>query len=346
MIALKLGMGPRPWAGLDIGTYSVKLVSLTPGGRGFRSAEAIVPRSHAGEEFPPPSVIAGLVSECMTRVDLAPRGLRGLSVGISGPDVVVKQVSLPLMDEAEVASALRFEARKHMPFDVASMVLDHQVLARHTPEKRLDVLLAAVTQQRLDRALAPLRELGVEADIVDATPLALANALGQVRRDDLDTSEPQLLLDLGHHGSWLTLRQATQPFFARRLEWGGAQLTRAVAGAVGGVLERAEAWKLDAAASLAQPNAEAAAARRAVDELAGEVRRSLAFYGTLAHLPERMTLRVSGGTTRLAGLAARLGETLGLPAATFSPLEGLERAKVATAGPQFAQAYGLALRAG
>src|SRR5688572_32746063 len=59
------------------------------------------------------------------------------------------------------------------PYTTLFRSLDHQVLARHTAEKRLDVLLAAVTQQRLDRALAPLRELGIEADIVDATPLAL-----------------------------------------------------------------------------------------------------------------------------------------------------------------------------
>lgn len=342
---MKLGMRARPWAGLDIGSYSVKLVALSTGGRGFRCAEAIVPRAAAGEEQAP-KVIAGLIEECMTRVDLGPRGFRGISVGVSGPDVIVKQLTLPLMDESEIANALRFEARKHVPFDVQSMVLDHQVLARHATERKLDILLAAVTQQRLDRALAPLRELGVEADIVDASPLALSNALGVATRDDLPAGEPQLLLDLGHHGSWLTLRQSAQPFFARRLEWGGAQLTRALAGTLGVSLERADAWKLDAAASLANGSHEAAAARNTVDELAGEVRRSLAFYGTLAHLPERMSLRVSGGTTRLAGLSARLAEGLGLPVVPFSPLDAFERAaRVSIAGPQFVQAYGLALRA-
>lgn len=343
---MKIGMRARPWAGLDIGAYSVKLVALSPGGRGFRCAEAIVPRNAAGDESPAPKVLAGLIDECMTRVDLGPRAFSGISVGVSGPDVIVKQLTLPLMDESEIANALRFEARKHVPFDVQSMVLDHQVLARNTSERKLDLLLAAVSQQRLERALAPLRELGVEADIVDASPLALANALGAAAREDLPAGEPQLLLDLGHHGSWLTLRQSAQPFFARRLEWGGAHLTRAVAAALGGALERADAWKLDAAATLANGSREAMGARRAVDELAGEVRRSLAFYGTLAHLPESMSLRVSGGTTRLAGIATRLGENLGLPAVPFSPLDAFERAaRVSVAGPQFVQAYGLALRA-
>jgi Tfp pilus assembly PilM family ATPase len=174
----------------------------------------------------------------------------------------------------------------------------------------------------------------------------LANALGWATREDQSPGEPQLLLDLGHHGSWLTLRQAAQPFFARRLEWGGAQLTRAVAGALDGAIERAEAWKVDSSASLGQAGAEAQAARHAVDELAGEVRRSLAFYGTLAALPDRMTLRVSGGTARLPGLSQRLGEILGMPATPFSPLDAHERsARVSSTGPQFSQAYGLALRA-
>ncbi len=339
-------MGARPWAGLDIGAYSVKLVALSPGGRSWRSAEAVVPRSLAGGDGPPADVVASLIDDCMTRVDLGPRDFRGISVGVSGSDVIVRQLTLPLMDESEIPSALRFEARKHVPFDVQDMVFDHQVLARNTSERRLDVLLAAVTQQRLDRALAPLRELGVEADIVDASPLALANALDHASRDESSASEAHLLLDLGHQGSWLTLRQAAQPFFARRLEWGGAQLTQTVASTLGGALDRADAWKLDAGASLAQTGPEAEAARRAVDELAGEVRRSLAFYGTLAHVPERLTLRVCGGTTRLAGLAERLGELLRVTTSKFSPIESLDRGvRPAGGGPQFAQAYGLALRA-
>ena len=343
---MKRWIGARPWAGLDIGSYSVKLFALSPGGRGWRGAEAIVPRSLGSEDGPPADVIAGLIDECMTRVDLGRREFRGISVGVSGPDVIVKQLSLPLMDESEIPNALRFEARKHVPFDVQSMVLDHQVLARNTTDRRLEVLLAAVTQQRLDRALAPLRELNVEADIVDASPLALANALEHASRDDSPAAEALLLLDLGHQGSWLTLRQPTQPFFARRLEWGGARLTQAVAGALGGALDRADAWKLDAGASLLQSGAEAEAARRTVDELAGEVRRSLAFYGTLAQVPERMTLRVCGGTTRLAGLVERLGESLGFPTSLFSPMDALERGVHPTGGgPQFVQAYGLALRA-
>ena len=49
---MKFGMGPRPWAGLDIGTHSVKLVALQPGATRGRYAEASIPRALANDEPP------------------------------------------------------------------------------------------------------------------------------------------------------------------------------------------------------------------------------------------------------------------------------------------------------
>lgn len=344
---MKLGMGARPWAGLDIGTHSVKLVTLPPGGGRIRYAEAVIPKALSGEEMPGPGILAGLIDDCMTRVEATPRGFRGIALGVSGPDVIVKQLTLPLMDEAEVGGAVRFEARKHLPFDPATLVLDHQVLSRNTTERKLEVLLATVSQLRLDRMLAPLRELGVEADIVDAAPLALSNALTHtLAREGDPEHEARLLLDLGHRGSWLTLRMRGQPFFSRRLDWGGAQLSQALSGSFGGSLERADAWKLDAGASLAAGSQEAAAARNSVEGLADELRRSLAYYRTFAELPANVALRITGGSARLNGLVERLGELLAVPARVFSPLDTSERGvRIQAGGPQFAQAYGLALRA-
>ena len=342
---MRLGVGSGPWAGLDIGSYSVKLVTLMPGGSRPRHAEAIVPRASASDEPPNASILAGLIDDCMSRTDQSPRSFRGITVSVSGPDVIVKQISLPFMDESEIPGALRFEARKHLPFDIESMVLDHQVLGRNTAERKLDVLLATVSQARLDRALAPLRELGIEAGIVDAAPLALANALTQARAAS-DDGDLRLLLDVGHRQSWLSLSHEGHPLFTRRLDWGGERLTAAVAAATGSSLEKAEAWKVDAASSLARSGPEAAAARAVVESLGEELRRSFAFYRTIAELPDTFMLRLSGGTARLAGLTERLGETVGVPVTAFCPFEASERgARGAAGGPQFAHAYGLALRA-
>jgi type IV pilus assembly protein PilM len=345
---MKVGLNTRPWVGLDIGEYSVKLVSLRHGVGGVRPCAAELPLP-AGAGDAGPEVLARMLGDCFARAGQSARSLRGLMLGLSGGDVIVKQVSLPLMDDDEIPGALRFEARKHLPFDPQTCVIDFQLLGRVPSEKRLDLLLAAVPQARLDRAIAPLRAIGVDPDIVDAAPLALTNAISHAAERE---NEARVGIDFGQHGSWLTLYQRGAPYFARRLEFGGAGVTRAIAAALRVPFEEAEEWKLEAGADepsirVDPGSAEMVAAREALRALAEELRRSFAYYRTLAPLPEPFTLWLSGNTARLPGIAGELSAMLEVPTFVFDPLESVPadaRAGLPAGGPQFAQAYGLALR--
>ncbi len=347
---MNVGLRARPWAGLDVGEFSVKLLALQPAVAGARHFVAEVPLGrNAGDLGPPPEELARAINECFGRAGLTSRACSGITIGLSTSDVIVKQVALPLMEESEVGGALRFEARKHLPFDPATCVIDYQVLGRLPSEKRLDVLLAAVPQVRIDRALAPLQLLGVQADIVDAAPLALTNALSRGAERD---SEARVLLDFGHQGSWLTLYQRGAPYFSRRLDFGGARVTAAIAKATKVPFEEAEEWKLEAGADepsmrIDPESAEVVAMHESLHELVDELRRSFAFYRTLAPLPDPFSLWISGSTARLPGLAGQLSQMLDVPTFVFDPLDtlGTERgADGPPGGPQFALAYGLALR--
>jgi len=348
---MKVGLRARPWAGLDVGESSVKLLALHAGVGGAKhsAAEAALPRANGDA---PPSVqdVARMIGECFETAGILPRNCGGLTLGLSGPDVIVKQVTLPIMDDSEVPGALRFEARKHLPFDPQTCVIDWQILGRLPSEKRLEVLLAAVPQARLERALAPLEILGLDADIVDAAPLALTNALVRNAERDADAG---VLLDIGHSGAWLTLRQRGAPYFSRRLDFGGRHLTQAIAAALRAPFEEAEEWKLEAGADdstlrVAPDSIEMRAVEQAMAVLADELRRSFAFYRTLAPLPEPFALWISGNTARLPGIAGMLSEQLDIPAFVFDPLDDLGGGALPNApagGPQFAQACGLMLRA-
>lgn len=344
---MKTGLRTRPWVGLDLGTYSVKLYASLPGGHpSYRVAESPLPYA-AEEREHSTDTLARAIADCLSQAGLTARGIRGLSVGVSGVDVIVKQISLPLLDEPEVGPALRFEARKHLPFDPQTMTIDFQVLGRYPSEKRLDVLLAAVSNERLQRALAPLEALGIEPDVVDATPLALTNALSQRSQDK---REACILLDLGHRASHLTLYQRGEPYFSRRLDFGGRSLTQAIARATRVPFEEAEEWKL--AAGSDEPgirvdwnSAELQAVLNCLrTELVEDVLRSFAFYRTMGRIPDPLRLAISGGSSRLPGLAIRIADLLGNPVTLFNPLDGGTDLK-STVGPQFAQAFGLAARA-
>ena len=347
---MRSGLRTRPWAGLDLGRFSVKLLALQPGvgGARLRAAEVVLPAADAQPDGAwPAESLARAIGECFSQAGVSPRGCRGISIGVAGPDVIVKHLSLPLLDESEVAPALRFEARKHLPFDPQSMVLDFQILGRFPSERKLEILLAAVSHEHMERVMAPMRLLGVEPDIVDAAPLALANAL---MADHETEPGAHVLVDIGESSSHLVLFQRGQPFFTRRLDFGGRHLTQAIAEGTRVPPEEAEEWKLAAGADQpglrvdwdsAEMNAVLDALR---NNLADELRRSFAFYRTQGTLPEPLRMWVSGGSARLPGLATRLGELLGIPVALFDPFARLGRPDGGRSGPQYAQAYGLALR--
>ena len=349
---MRAGIRSRPWAGLDIGSFSVKLLATQPavGGARYWIAEQQLPAAENGKPHSA-DIIAHAVSRCLETSGLSPRSVRGVSVGVSGTDVIVKQISLPLLDDSEVGPALRFEARKHLPFDPQGMIIDFQILGRFATQKKLDVLLAAVSQKRAEAAREPLKLLGLDVDILDATPLALTNALVP----EQDTSEAFLLLDIGHSASHLTLYRKGQPYFGRRLEFGGQNFTRAIANGTNVPVEEAEEWKL--AAGSDQPgirvdwdSPEMQSVHASLqNELVAELRHSFAFYQTLGELPDPLRLWVSGGSARLPGLGARLSEVMGSPVMLFDPLErltGEPRGGLRpSVGPHFAQAYGLSLRA-
>jgi type IV pilus assembly protein PilM len=258
--------------------------------------------------------------------------------------VILKQVSLPLLDDSEVGSALRFEARKHLPFDPLTMIVDYQILGRFPSERKLEILLAAVSRDHLETHLAALRLLDLEPDIVDATPLALANALGAME----DGIGAHVIVDIGDKASHLVLVQRGQPFFSRRLDFGGDDLTKAIADSAQIPFEEAEEWKLAAGSDnpgfrVDWQSPELASVPDVLRaKLVDEILRSLAFYRTQASLGDIARMWVAGASARLPGLAARLTEQIGIPVAVFDPLAG-DRGLTGT--PQFAQAYGLALRA-
>jgi type IV pilus assembly protein PilM len=350
---MRAGIGSQPWVGLDIGSFSVKVVAVQTGVAGTRywSAESGYPApDEDGERRLTPDGISRAVVEVLSQVELAPRSVGGMSLGVSGPDVIVKQITMPLIDDAELSSALRFEARKHLPFDPQTMALDFQVLKRDAEEHKSDLLLAAVARDRMERHLAPLKMLGIDPEIVDATPLALANA---VTRNGADPGVC-VLLDIGSTASHLVIHHREQPFFARRFEFGGRTLSRAIAQSLKIPFGEAERRKVQIGrqdrllgSDWESPEGHAVAESLQHD-LVEEVVRSIAFYRTQAHFADLPRLWLSGGTARLAGIAPRLGEMLGVAVEVFDPFGPMASTKSGTAppsGPHYTQAFGLAMRA-
>ena len=136
---MRASLVSRPWVGLDLGGFGAKLFALQPsmGTPRLLAAEAAYPVTAAADGAPSPEAVAQAISACAARAGVSLCAMRGISVGISGADVVVKQIQVQLMDEVEVGQAPRFEARKHLPFDPQAIATTLQVPFEKAEELKL-----------------------------------------------------------------------------------------------------------------------------------------------------------------------------------------------------------------
>ena len=89
---MRSGLRSRPWAGLDLGRFSIKLLALQPavGGARFSAAEVVLPPAEALPEGGwSAETLARGINDAFNQAGVSLRGSRGISMGVAGPDVIV-----------------------------------------------------------------------------------------------------------------------------------------------------------------------------------------------------------------------------------------------------------------
>ena len=98
-----------------------------------------------------------------------------MATAVSGHSVIVKKISLPSMSDQELAETIQKEAAQHIPFDLADVNLDYQILSEDAGSPQMDVLLVAVKKDKILNYTNVLSMAGKTPAIVDIDALALQN---------------------------------------------------------------------------------------------------------------------------------------------------------------------------
>jgi type IV pilus assembly protein PilM len=340
----------RTSVGLDIGTRTVHVAEVA-GGRGGPAVT-----NFGGVALPDTTVREGEVIDPVGVAD-AIRELVGaaklkqkkVNLGVANQRVVVRQIDLPWMEEAELRSSLPFQVQEFIPIPVEDAQLDYHVLKEiETDEgvRTLRILLVAAHKDMLAAHMEAARSAGLKPVGVDLNPFAQIRVLA---RDNALSGGPEALVDVGGGVTDIVVHEDTVPSFVRILVMGGDDITNALASGMGITHEEAEQLKQQSSDS-----ADATPAR-IVDEHArqfvDEVRGSLDYFRTQV-APQAQVQRIvlTGGGALLRGVADRLGEATNLPVEVGNPFErfgskktAFSDAELAQVGPTLATAIGLAL---
>ncbi|MEP6920697.1 MAG: type IV pilus assembly protein PilM [bacterium] len=310
--------------GLDIGSSSVKAVELQ------RKGSSLQLVSLGYENLQPDTIVDGQimelnnVSNVITSIfnEHSIKTLR-VAAGVSGHSVIVKNIVLPQMSEEELQESFSWHAEEHIPFDIADVNLDYQVIG-HTSDT-LNVLMAACKSDKIANMKQAIQLAGKTPVVIDIDAFALQNCY-EVNYQP-QPGQVVALLNIGAATMNINILNGVRSVFARDASVGGSQYTSLLQKELGLTFEQAEAVKRGYAmpegveARPIQPIIETVS-----DILALEVRKTMDFYRATAEEGGEsiQKILIAGGGSKLPGLAEYLGKRFEIPVEVFDPFRQIE----------------------
>jgi type IV pilus assembly protein PilM len=261
---------------------------------------------------------------------------RGIRLGIGTNRIGVRTVDIEgVDDERQLGNVVRFRAHEALSIPLDQAVLDYHVVSETVDESgnvSLRVLLAAAYQEPIDHYVEACRAAGLELSGIDVEAFALLRAVAPRNGHTKDApTVASVVVSIGHDRSTLAISDGTVCDFMRVLDWGGSKLEAAISQELGLTAPEAAELKLELDLRGDAPDGDdprapfaRAAVERELQTLARELVASLHFYqgqpGSLA-ISEVI---VTGGTTRLPGLAEELERLTRVPVRIANPLAGVQ----------------------
>ncbi len=307
--------------GIDLGENSIKVVWFSRGSVLNTAMTELTPGLSEDRRF---RAIAGAIRKILNKHKIR---VRKANCTISGSSIFLRQIKLPQMGEEELKKTIRLEMKRFLPIDVNDAAMDFVIL-RETTERgvnKKELLIAGMEREYLLRLLSCLRYSGIQPLKIDVVPFSLLNCLLETEYSDDTTA----LVDIGAKETNIAIVRGKSLLFARQVQIGGNNLTKALADNLSLSTEEAERFKKEK--DLFSPGAtEFPMIRPVLEHLQRELERSLNYFTTAGGGYVNRIL-MSGGAGKLTGLDGYLGEKMQLPVKTIKQLD-----------PQFITAAGAA----
>jgi type IV pilus assembly protein PilM len=348
-------MARRTAIGLDIGTSVVRAAELSFGRGGItldRFGQVVLPEGAVRDgEVVDEDAVTACVKHLWSATGFTHKRV---VLGVANQRVIVRQMDLPWMAQAELRSSLAFHVADFLPIAVEQSVLDFYPLEEIQNDAGARMLRGLLVAAQRDTVLSNVRcaeRAGLKVTSVDLTSFAVLRAMG--RQTDL-TVGTEALIDVGARVTNIVVHSSGVPRFVRILLMVGQDVTDAVSEQLGVPLEKAEGMKqhfvnYGSGEELAMVSRTVATTAQ---DFVDEIRGSLDYYAASNPAAQVERIVITGGGSRLEGLVDRLASGTRLPVINGDPLwplrigrTGLDEDQLEFIKPLAAVPVGLALGA-
>ena len=271
-----------------------------------------------------------------------------VATSVSGHSVIVKKISIPTMSEQELAEHIGTEAAQHIPFDIADVNIDFQILSEDLSGPQMDVLLVAVKKDKILNYTNVLSLAGRSPAIVDIDAFALQNCYEY--NYDPAPGATVALLNLGASVMNINIVKGATPLFTRDVSVGGNQYTDSLQKELDLSFDDAEALKLGRQVGTVSTDAKGPILQQVTEIIVLEIQKTFDFFRATAPGEHIERIYLAGGSSKVPGLIEALRQEFSIPVELLNPFQrvglplGETVALVDQNAGQLAVAVGLALR--
>jgi len=310
------------------------------------------------EPLPPQSIVDGHVMNKAAVQDTLYKMFKesritqkDVALSISGHSVIIKKLNLPAMKRDVLEEQIQWEAEQHIPFDIAEVEVDYNIISKNPDTGQLDVLLVAVRKEEIQDLVEVVRLAKLIPLVVDIDAFALQNAFEL--NYGFNSDEIIALLNVGAAVTTINILNGGVSQFTRDITNGGASITEEIQKQLHVSFEEAEAYKAGGGLNSSEvvPQEVDGIISNVVDSLASEIQRSLDFYMATTSKGEVSQIYVTGGTSHISYLRSAVERRSRIPTVPIDPFRRVlfddrkfNRDLLRVLAPQATVALGLALR--
>ena len=340
--------------GVDIGTSSIKVCQIKESRKGF----SLLKLGYA--PLPPQTVVDGQVMHRGAVVDGLSKIYRDakikqreVALGVSGQNVIIRKITVPMMTAAELEEQIAWEAEQHIPFDIKDVQVDYEVLRRRPEASQMDLLLVAAKRDQINDFVQLARDAKLKPVICDLDPFAIQNVF-EVSRG-LPQDQTVALLNVGASLTSLNIIAGGVSAFTREIANGGSVITEEVQKQMGIPYEQADSLKCGLSPEGAPlpeiPQQAAGVIEGVATSIAGEIQRSLDFFMATSGEGEINRIFLTGGSSNVASLRGAVEARARVEVEVWNPVErfaadskDVDQGLLQQRAQQLSVALGLALR--
>lgn len=353
----------KPLLGIDIGSSSIKLALLKPASRGFELSNfgmvSLPPDTIVDGEVENPAAISDAIKNLIKSEKISSR-IKTCAFSVSGQSVIIKKITVPLMNEDDLAESIQQEAEQYIPFDINDVNVAFQIVkaegdipkkgeaAAEEEDRQMDVLLVAAKKDLVIEQSEIIKNAGLKPVVVDLDVFALEN--GYEVAYGLDEEDTFALVNIGASLTNVNILENGITAYTRDMPVGGNSITEAIQKNMGVGFREADRYKhghLDESVGKEELMTHIKTGVKAICE---ELKKTFEMFQRTSEGRVRR-IYICGGGSMLEGTNALIAQEMGLSCEYINPFRNIKVSRkifdeeyIDKIGPMAVVAIGLALR--